>query len=324
MDNMSEKSFFTSKLNVIAMGTLCAALWGSAAPIIKVGLEMFLIKNGEIFSRLVFAGFRFVIAGILVLLFSTVKKGRFVFPKRSTIGGIIAIGMTQTALQYLFFYIGVANTTGFKASVLSAAPSFFAVIIAHFIFKDDRITFYKALGCIIGAFGLLALGMGNQDSGSAESFSMFGDGFIVLAMLSFALSAPICKATSNYGDTEVITAYSLVIGGTTLTVIGFLGGGQLDNITVQGVLLLCYLGGLSAISVTVWNLLLKYNSVAMINMYNFLVPVFGTIFSALFLDENVFKFWNIFALILACVGICIVNIPAKSNNKVKKVCIDNM
>ena len=44
-------------------------------------------------------------------------------------------------------------------------------------------------------------------------------------------------------------------------------------------------------------------------IYNFLVPVFGVLLSALFLGENILRWQNAAALLLVCAGIYFVNRP---------------
>ncbi len=64
---------------------------------------------------------------------------------------------------------------------------------------------------------------------------------------------------------------------------------------------------LSSAAFSLWNLLLKYNKVGPVSVYNFLTPIFGSILSAIFLGENIFEFKNMIALVLVCLGIWMVN-----------------
>ena len=60
---------WNKKSVVFVMALIATALWGSAYPSIKAGYEFFSIEASDIGSKLVFAGYRFAFAGILVLLF---------------------------------------------------------------------------------------------------------------------------------------------------------------------------------------------------------------------------------------------------------------
>ena len=138
---------------------LCTALWGSAAPCVKRGYELFAVSADAPLSQLVFAGWRFALAGILVLLVTRLKGHRIV-PKRDEIKPILAISLFQSMLQYVCYYIGLSGTTGTKGSVLSGTQTFFALLLAHCLLPNDKLNRRKTLGCICGFAGVLALGLG--------------------------------------------------------------------------------------------------------------------------------------------------------------------
>ena len=105
----------------------------------------------------------------------------------------------------------------------------------------------------------------------------------------------------------VITGYQLTGGGVVLILLGLFGQGQFGAVTAQGLLLLVYMAFLSAAAFTGWTMLLKYNPASKIAVYNFLIPIFGTTFSVMFLHESIFNLRSLLALGLACGGIYIVN-----------------
>ncbi|HCX64495.1 MAG TPA: EamA family transporter, partial [Eubacteriaceae bacterium] len=65
---MDGEKIFTTKRNVILFAIICTFLWGSAYPGVKTGLELFQIPTEDIFGKMAFAGYRFTLSGILVLL----------------------------------------------------------------------------------------------------------------------------------------------------------------------------------------------------------------------------------------------------------------
>lgn len=121
----------------------------------------------------------------------------------------------------------------------------------------------------------------------------------------------------------VITGYSLFIGGILLVLLGEVFGGHVYHFTLTSSFTLIYLALLSSIAFSLWNLLLKYNNVGLVSVYNFLIPIFGSVLSAIFLGETIFELKNIVALILVCIGIWMVNTVGNNANvllikKVKK------
>ena len=62
---------------VCLLAMVCCALWGSAFPCIKVGYRLFQIDSADTATQILFAGCRFTIAGIMVILFGSILQGRF-------------------------------------------------------------------------------------------------------------------------------------------------------------------------------------------------------------------------------------------------------
>ena len=166
---------------------LCTALWGSAAPCVKRGYELFAVSADAPFSQLVFAGWRFALAGILVLLVTRLKGHRIV-PKRDEIKPILAISLFQSMLQYVCYYIGLSGTTGTKGSVLSGTQTFFALLLAHCLLPNDKLNRRKTLGCICGFAGVLALGLGGLNG-----FNLTGDGLVLLSAVSAGAGALVSR-----------------------------------------------------------------------------------------------------------------------------------
>ena len=301
---MNKENFFTSKKVIVIFAMICCFLWGSAYPAIKIGYEVFNIGENNLPSKIVFAGYRFVLAGIIVLVLAIILKKKIFKLDKKQIVQLIVLGITQTTLQYTFFYIGLSYTTGVNAAILNGTGTFFSIIIAHFLYKNDRISLNKIWGCIIGFAGVILVNFNGSFSGG---FSLKGDILIVLS--TFVTSAAVIygKTLSQKQDTFIITGYQLFIGGVILTLFGISFGGHLSGFNIESITLLIYMAALSAIAFSLWTLLLKYNKVGKIAVFYFLIPVFGTILSSIFLNENIFSIKTFIALILVCIGIFLVN-----------------
>ena len=306
MKKPSMEQIFTKPVNILLLSVLCTLLWGSAYPCIKTGYVLFALPDDDIPSKLLFAGIRFFAAGILTLFFSIVANRRPVFVKISALKGILLVSLTQTVLEYIFFYISMSNTTGVKGSILNASGSFFVVILAHIFYKNDKITTNKLIGCLLGFVGIIMINQSGLSS-SAMHFNLMGDGMMLLASLAFAVGSLISKKVCQTADAMVVTGYQLGIGGLLLLIIGLLTGGHLEQITPTGILLLSYMALLSALAFSIWTALGKYNKMSRIAVFNFLTPVFGALLSALFLGEALFNLQNLLALLLVSAGITIVN-----------------
>ncbi|TAI98034.1 DMT family transporter [Pectobacterium versatile] len=305
--------FFSDKKVVFFIATLCCLLWGSAYPAIKNGYELFHIADNDIPGKLVFAGYRFAFAGLLLLVlavFSGRSIGRF---QRGQLVQLTTLGIFQTSLQYVFFYIGLAYTTGVKGSIMNAISTFFSVLLAHYLYQNDKLNINKLAGCILGFAGVMVVNI--NSNGMNVGFTLLGDGFVVIAAFILSASTIYGKRISQTMDPTVMTGYQLAIGGIILTISGYCTGGTLIIPDWKAVLMLGYLILLSSVAFSLWSQLLKYNRVGMVAPFNFLIPVSGTLLSALFLNESILEWKYFFALVLVCSGIWLVNRIVKSDRK---------
>jgi drug/metabolite transporter (DMT)-like permease len=310
MRKTHQEKIFTKPVNVLLLSLLCTILWGSAFPCIKIGYELFGLAAGDISGKLVFAGLRFFLAGLLVIVFHSVQNKKLILPERRNIKGILTVSFFQTVLEYVFFYISMSHTSGVKGAIIDSSGFFFVVILAHFFYKNDRFTLNKTAGCVLGLLGIVLVNLKGL-SAADFSFSFLGDGFMLLSALFFAIGSLISKNICAKEAAATVTGYQLGLGGLVLILLGLLTGKGLHTIVLPGILLLIYMAFLSAVAFTLWTTLSKYNKISRIAVYNFLTPVFGTFLSSLFLRENLFTWYNLLALILVCTGIYIVNIIKK-------------
>lgn len=305
MGNVCQPPLFARKHAAYAGAALCCLLWGSAYPAIKSGYEIFQIAADDIPSKIVFAGYRFIFAGLLLLMLAAAQRRPLTHLAPRQYGQLVLLGLTQTSLQYTFFYIGLAFTTGVKGSIINATGTFFSVLLAHFIYHNDKLSYNKTLGCVLGFAGVMVVNLSN---GLLDfSFSLMGDGFVMLAALILSASTLYGKRLSQTIDPMVMTGYQLAFGGVALTVGGYIFGGSLAVHGIASVAILGYLTLLSSIAFALWSVLLKYNRVSMIAPFNFLIPVSGVLLSAMFLGENILEWKYAVALVLVCSGIWWVN-----------------
>jgi drug/metabolite transporter (DMT)-like permease len=279
-------------------------LWGSAYPAIKNGYALFGIAAHDIPAKLVFAGWRFLLAGGVLLVVAAIWNKPVFQLTRRNFGQVALLGLTQTSLQYVFFYIGLAYATGVKSAIMNATGTFFSVLLAHYIYQNDRLSFNKVVGCVVGFVGVMVVNF--TDSLLRFDFSLLGEGFVVIAAFVLSAASIYGKKISQHVDSVVLTGWQLAIGGAVLLVAGWATGGSLAVLTVKSAALMAYLVALSSIAFSLWTILLKHNRVSTVTVFNFMIPVFGALLSGLFLNESILEWKNGAALLLVCCGIWLV------------------
>ena len=306
---MSKKSVFQNQIVLVAAAMFCCLLWGSAFPSIKLGYQLFEIAAGDSASQILFAGIRFTLAGILVVLAGSVLQGKLLKPEKATIPKILILCMFQTVLQYIFFYIGLAHITGVKGSIVNAVNVFFTILVSCLLFRMEKLDQKKTIGCIVGFAGVVIINLGGEFD---MNFTMLGDGFLMISAFTYAVSSVLIKIYGKDENPVLLSGYQFMAGGMIMILAGLLMGGRLDAITLKGLLLLLYMAFISAGAYTVWSLLLKYNPVSKVAVFGFCTPIFGVILSAVILGESTsFQFKTVSALVFVCIGIIIVNYKKK-------------
>ena len=307
----TDKPFLGTLPGLILGCLISCGLWGSAYPCVKIGYELFGITGSDVASRLVFAGTRFTIAGIMVVVGVGIAQRRALLPAKRDLSAIGILALFQTVLQYFFFYGGLSHAAGVTSSIIGAAAYFFAILFAALIFKTENLTRKAVIGCTIGFAGVVLVNLGGSGD-AAFSFALNGEGFILLSSIAGAISTCFIAVLGRTHDSVLLSGWQFVTGGVVLLGCGLAMGGSLCPISPGPALaLILYMGFISAMAYTLWSRLLAANPVSRVSIFGFMTPVFGAAMSAVLLGETdaVNPLFALIALALVSAGIIIVNRP---------------
>lgn len=301
---------------VAVLCTVCCMLWGSAIPMIKLGYAEMQIEDTDVMAQILSAGIRFFIAGVLTVIIGSISSRRFIYPTSlSSAFRVVKLSCLQTIIQYVFFYIALANIDGVKASILDGVSVFIALFVSALVFRMEKLTAVKVAGSIVGFIGVFLININTQSVGSFFEFSLFGEGFIILSTIGYACSSVFIKRYSVYDDTTMLSGWQFMFGGAVMVVIGLIFGGRLKVFSLKAALIILYLAFVSAVAYTIWARLLKYNPVSKVAVFGFLTPILGSVFSMLILGEtSILSLKGVASLLLVSVGIVLVNQKAKAKH----------
>ena len=223
---------------------------------------------------------------------------------------IATLGLIQTTIQYFFFYIGVANTSGIKSSILQSGSTFFTVIIAHFIYKEDRLNFNRILSLILGFSGVIVVNLGKDFD---LNFKLIGEGFLLISAILSTIATIYAKNISNRKISPFASSGGqMLLGSIILLIVGKIGmGGESLNFTAKSFSLLLYSSFISTTAFTLWYMLLQYNSPGEISLYRLFIPIFGAILSVITLPGESFTINILLGLILVVAGILVLNLDKR-------------
>ena len=313
--NNKNKSFLSSILFVALAASFCSFLWGSATPCIKIGYALFSIAPTDTATVILFAGVRFFIAGILTAIVGSLMERKFLFPaSKGAWGKVFVLSMFQTVIQYFFFYGGLTKASGVTSALTISTNVFASLLIAVFVFRQEKLSALKVVGCVVGFSGV-ALVNAFGSSGSDYHVSFFGEGFIFLSSICYGFSGGFSKKFSKTENPVMLSGYQFILGGFIMIVVGYLFGGRFSGFTPKSVMLLGYLAFISACAYSLWGILLKYNDVSKVVIFGFLNPVFGVILSMLMLHEKGQNAVIVaISLVLVSIGIVVVNRKEKQKS----------
>jgi drug/metabolite transporter (DMT)-like permease len=253
---------------------VCALLWGSAFPAIKTVYQHWEVQGMQRSLPIIFlfAGVRFCLSGAGLLVLGVGLRNEL----RATSWKLIAaLALTQTFIQYVFFYQAVSVSSASLAALLVATGSFWWMILAPLIQKTPWPTPVQWFGLALGGLGVVlaiykpGAGAGNPVLGALFMLTATGSG--AAALIIFSKLKPTMSAINA-------TGLSLLLGGIGLLLIGGKAvpwiGGMFDLPVIMATFWLAFV---SATAFSIWNHLSTIFPVTLLASYRFLIPVCGVL-----------------------------------------------
>ncbi|WP_454193795.1 DMT family transporter [Paenibacillus sp. Marseille-Q7038] len=313
---MKAENWFRHPAGIVVSSAVATLLWGSAMPVIKKGYAALDIEAGNISEQWLFAGYRFTLAGMLLVLFHYLfQRKKSGSEQRIRKGRLGRLALIQTFLQYLLLYVGLSYSTGIQGSIIVGSTSLFQMLSVRLFDASERLTLMKISGLFLGFAGIAAAGIGN---GNMEISFGWGELLLLGSAMFGGVGNVLARQESKNEPVLSLTGRQMMLGGIMLLVISVPVTGfvpfPMDGTTF---LYLFYLALLSAAGFGLWNTIMKYNEVGRVSMYLFFIPVFGVILSSLILGEEL-SGWIAVSLSLVVSGIIIVN-RSVSDKRLKRL-----
>ena len=272
--SISGRKRLSSAYAVFSLAVLSCALWGSAIPAIRIGYALLGISSADVADQLVFAGPRFVLGGIIVYVLQGARTGSW-HATPAELRAAAQIGFFQVFAQQLLGYVGLAHATGVSGSIASGAGVFMMLLASCFVFRLEKMTLNKALGCLCGFAGLLVATGG---IGQSSRFG-WGETLMLASSVAGAAATALMRKKAQSEDPLKLCGLQFMLGGACLLAAGLILGGRLEIATFAELAVLVWHAVVSAVGFSSWSLLLRDNDISRIAPYQFLIPVFGVALS---------------------------------------------
>lgn len=292
----------------VLLALFSCALLGSLYPFVKIGYAAFQIAGSDVPSILLFAGLRFALCGIVTVpLFSVTLKEPLI-SKRSDMRTVLLVTLFSIVLHYACTYLALAVGQSAKSAIIKQVGFLFLSCCSFLFIKKERFSWKKPICGVLGFAGIIVTSFDGGFSFAA------GDALIVAASLCSAISTILTKNAVERVSAVKLVAYSQLIGGVFLCALGLLAGGRLTHLDLRAAFVMLYICAASVIAYVLWNVCVKYNSVAKLAVIRFSVPVFAVVFSGMLLREQIFKWNYILALAIILSAILLNELPWKKKN----------
>jgi len=229
-----------------------------------------------------FAGIRFFFAGLIVFpLAIRNNPGYFRIVKENT-GLILLFAFLQTFLQYIMFYTGISLIPSAVAAILIGSQPLFVAVVAHFRMPDDRMTLLKTSAILFGIVGVVLVSLGKDPSSAGGNIAIAGILLMVAINILSGFTNVLVAKRSKMIPPLVISSASMTLGGAALFILSIpLEGLHFEPDPAPYYISLIWLSLLSAVAISIWISLLKSPGVKVsdLNLWKFLIPLFGAVLS---------------------------------------------
>ena len=254
----------------IPLAILACLLWSSAFAAVKLGLEHMTPWR--------FAGLRFMLAGLLLVPLCG-RPGEFLRAVRRQWRLVGVVSLLQIVILYGTMFPGMAIVTGAQGAVIIGAAPLASALMAHWFMHDDRMTFGKAGAIALGVAGVAVIAIAMKPWSAAGLGELGGMGLLMVGVVSSAI-AGVFVARARGGITPLqLNGAQIALGGAVLFALGTIAEPANPFPPIEFFAVLLWMAVISAAGFSIWFALLRRVKVSQLNMWKFLIPVFGAIFS---------------------------------------------
>lgn len=286
---------------------IASLLWGTLNTAIKLGYAAYGISSaGDIF---VFAGTRFLICGMVMIIYSFITDRKSLDVRGSVVSVLLSGGLA-IVLSYGLQYIGLMTTDSSKTGLLKQTGSLLYVCFSFMFFKDDKFSVKKLVGALIGFAGVVVLSL------SEGTFKLgFGESLIILASVSIVAANIINKKAFCKVPPIAFTGITQLFGGMVLMMVGRMIGGGNRIIVNPQIWLFIYICIASVVSYCLWYTATHKSVLSGMLITKFAEPFFAAVTGAIFLEENILQLKYFLAFVLIVGGICLSSLSSKCDCK---------
>ena len=258
-----------------ALIVLMIGFWSANYIIAKIALREF--------PPLLLTGVRTTLAGAIML----VIRGARPYRLPPDFLRLAVLGLFGVALNQLCFVVGLGNTTVAHASIIVSLGPILVLLIAAGM-KQEKLTGRKLVGMSLAIAGVALLKALQDNAGPARA-TWFGDIFIFLSTLSFALFTVFGKPVTRLYSSTTVNTFAYVGGAIALSPVTIwqAAAHPLSRISLAAWICAGYMALFpSVIAYLIYYYALTHIAPSRLAAFSYLQPVFAMLLALILLGEH--------------------------------------
>ncbi|MGL5786596.1 MAG: DMT family transporter [Bacteroidales bacterium] len=288
-------------------------LWGSAFAGAKIGFEYM--------PPVLLSGFRFTLAGLLLLPLLLFKKTDISGTIKHNWKFMTLFAFAQTFMQYGLFFMGLDKVSASTSAIVIGAGPLFVAVMAHLTMKDDRMTLRKIIAIILGISGVVFISL-RKGALLSDNPGFYLGIFLLLSsnMVGGYTNIMVAKHDAKISPV-LLTSFANFTGGLMLIVTGLLTESLPDKpLPYEFYLALIWLAIIPAAGFSIWYTLLQKPGVKVseLNMLKFIIPVTGCILSWIILPGESPDVTSVTGIVIITMALQILQMPQKYFDRIER------
>jgi drug/metabolite transporter (DMT)-like permease len=223
---------------------------------------------------------------------------------------VVRLGFFQTFLLYTFFYLGISRVPASLTAIIIGASPLFAAIFAHLLLQDDRLNVRKLGSISLGMVGVVIIAASRENFSWAEGKEFWGILILVAANVAGSIGNVVVVKYREGLPPLLLNSSQLMFGGMGLLLLSLPFEGLNFHLNAFPYYLsLAWLSVLSATAFSIWFILLRRPGikVSVLNVWKFLIPVFGAMLSWVILPGEKPEFIAVTGMVLIALSLIVLN-----------------
>ncbi len=254
-----------------SLAVFACLLWSSDLGVMKITLQYC--------SPLTLLYTRYILAGVLLIPFWPGKIKTLATIRRSWRFMLVAC--------FLYIIVGCGVFTfamqwakGAQAAVIIGAAPLIASVMAHFLMPDDKMDLAKLGVIFMGLLGMSVIIFSSNPLEPTGLTELIGMGLVLFAMASGSVTQVLLASRRRQVNPILLSSMQMMLGGFVFLVVAVSLGKLPETLPPPKFFIaVSYQAAISAGAHTIWFFLLRRMKVSQLCIWQFLIPVFGTIFA---------------------------------------------